>query len=518
MRIKSKILNNFLKHEQQFWSFQQVVIFTSLVIFFLLLRILPVWGGNFPFQYDNAKDSLIMMDMWSQKDPALVGPTTSIPGLFYGPFWYYLALPFNVIANFHPYAGVAMVLLLGIGNLYLFFRYVNPFTAFLYVTSIGIIGTQQNAWTPYMTSLIMTPLLLLFLRFAKQKKTDVLTVIATAFFISLLFHFQVAYAIVFVPIALVILLRYRNKLGIHQWLIGFATFLVTLVPSLVFELKHDFLQTKSVISFIQNYGEQAHVVQPNQPGLLRLVEIAHYILGNAQQAISPINLGMIAGLIALLIVITHVQTKQHERFVILTIIVGTYLLYLVLPAKSYYLVALSPIWIYAAGRFCSERFFKYLPFLLIGITLLSFIHLRNDFLNYQQLAQNEAFLYAPKAKAVETAYTLSEGKPFASYHFVPEVYDYTYQHIYLTKIRSGSVMPTEFSYAPGEMTYIPYKHIQPTSESPEYIMLIVEKAVYQDVQDDWKKRVMSDLEILDEVQINNAITVYKTRRIDTSSL
>ncbi|KXK10407.1 MAG: hypothetical protein UZ22_OP11002000799 [Microgenomates bacterium OLB23] len=82
------------------------LVFFNLAVIALIFRWYPIHGGLFTFEYDMAKDSLIMLKMYQHQDPSLVGPTTSIPGLFYGPAWYYIALIPNILLGFDPFAGV----------------------------------------------------------------------------------------------------------------------------------------------------------------------------------------------------------------------------------------------------------------------------------------------------------------------------------------------------------------------------------------------------------------------------
>src|SRR3989338_7253510 len=91
---------------------RQLVWLVFLVFVAVALRVLPIWDGAFAYMYDHARDSLAIWEMWELKKPALIGAQTSIPGLYNGPAWYYLALPLNVLLGFHPVAGAVTVVLL----------------------------------------------------------------------------------------------------------------------------------------------------------------------------------------------------------------------------------------------------------------------------------------------------------------------------------------------------------------------------------------------------------------------
>lgn len=458
-----------------------------------------------------AKDSLVLWEMFQHRDPALVGPTTSIPGLFYGPAWYYLALLPNILMGFAPFAGVLTVWILVLMNVYLLWRYVGRFEALLYVTSSGLIGSQQNAWVPYMTSSLMVPLLLLLLKIKPQAELKTRYLVLIALITSLLFHFQVAFAVVALPIVLFTLLYLKPKLHISHIFWAVLTFFSTLLPSLVFELKHNFLQTKSVVSFVQQFGTAAGGIEPNQTGLARVIEMGMKMLENAGDAVLPLHSPIWFGLIVIAMTYWYLRRRRSrtETVVVGSLLVGSFLFYLVLPIKTYYLVALFPVWVYAIGRHISQYHRRWMFGLVPLLLILSVVHAINQRKTYLFLADTTTSLYAPKVAAVTAAYQLANGQPFASYQFVPQVYDYTYQLIYLTTVDEGKSLPTEFSYAPGESSYNPYKRLVPSGETPDTAIFIIEKYVYPDVYEQWWQRVVTGYTIEQEIVVSEAITVMK---------
>jgi len=514
-----------------------------IIFFTILLRLGPIWGGNFSFMYDNAKDALVIREMGLHLKPALFGAVTSIDGVYNGPLWYYLALPFNIIGAFHPFSNVLMVIFLSVLSVILLYLRVGKFEAFLYAVSFGLIGSQQSAWTPYMTPFIVLPILIILLEMRKnyyKKYQLLLTKQLTLLFllVSFVFHFQTAFAIVLLPTVLIILYLFKLKISKRQIWFSLAAFLIPWTPFVIFELRHKFHQTKQIIKFIANYGEQSNYINPNASGLTRVLEISNYIYQSLWQAVTPAKFEL-AGFVILFLLIIYLFAqsffKKHQRLPILKrirklrfankrerVIFSSFILvplifYLILPCKSYYLIALMPLWIIIFATLVRNWFRHYVK-LIVGVFLiLSLLDFKNHLGHAKVLAQTESFFFGPKYEAVEKVYELSEGKPFASYHFVKEVYDYTYQYIYLYSIDQGRPIPVEFSYAPGETLYIPQKHIQAKKQKPEYIFLIVEDYYSQQIFEQWWLRVASELEIIEEYEVNAAIKIYKTAKINISS-
>ncbi|KKU87679.1 MAG: hypothetical protein UY17_C0011G0001, partial [Candidatus Beckwithbacteria bacterium GW2011_GWC2_47_9] len=91
----------------------------------------------------------------------------------------------------------------------------------------------------------------------------------------------------------------------------------------------------------------------------------------------------------------------------------------------------------------------------------------------------KAFLPA-KLTAINYIYNQSGGQPFASYHYLPEIYDYAYQYLYIWQAFRGRPLPVEFSYQPNAPAYINEKadllSRLPSPAGPaQMIFLIIEK-------------------------------------------
>ncbi|MBD3279636.1 MAG: hypothetical protein GF390_02905 [Candidatus Pacebacteria bacterium] len=521
----------------------------------IVLRLLPVFPNKFSFMYDNAKDSLVIRQMGKHHKPALFGAVTSIDGVYNGPLWYYLALPLNFLLDYHPLASVLTVVILSVISVGLVYLYLGRLTALLYATSVGLIGTQQSAWTPYMTPLVVLPILLILLKlpqlgltkkvFTKRfKKTHQhqpvvqlwLSLVENSswlygclgLLVGFSFHFQTAYGMVLLPTVLLclLLLRWRSRLqlGFKNLLILLTGFVFTFTPFVIFELRHDWHQTKQIIAFLQDYQQQAQAINANQSGWGRVLEIGQYIYDSAWQAVLPVKLapaglviiGLIGGYFWQQLTAQHRKTSQQglvQLIVFLSFVLTPLLLYQFLPCKAYYLVALLPVWIVffalALKNFLDN---KWLKLIILLVIVLSGYQLANNYSWTNYLTEQASFPYLPKQQAVNKVYELSNGQSFASYHFVKEVYDYTYQQIYLSLIDQGYEQPVEFSYLPGKTAYIPQKRLLvKKSKPPAQVFLIVEEYYSEAVFQDWWWRVTQQLEIVNSYPINQSIVVYQAR-------
>lgn len=504
------------------WKQHGLIFLFFLTIF---LRLFPIFPDRFPFMYDHAKDSLIIMQMGTKLRPSLVGAVTSIPGVYYGPAWYYLALPFNMLLDYHPLASVLTVIFLAAGGTWIAWKYLGKLEATLWAVSFGVIGSQTSAWSPYLTPLVILPILAILLNLKRGKKIAWQKLGLLSLLVSLGFHFQPAYAFLLLPIVIAILFLLKVKTNWRDVFIAIIIFLIPFTPHLIFELRHDFHQTKELIHFFTNYGEESRVVRANAMGAARLWEIADFVMSEAGNSVSPMNLPFYywGGIVVLALIYYEAQNYRgksklpltaEERIVFYSFLIGTWLLYQFLPAKQYYLVAIIPVWTVLIARLIKYFWPKKVEFIMTGVVILAIIQ---AFLSRQHLAklsQEQAVFLAPKIAAIAKTYELSQGEPFAVYTSLPELYDYPYQHLYRYFMLKGYPTPVEYSYAPHEVAHMsivaPRITQQPATELPAQQFIVIERPQYGFIFDEWRGRVVSPLTVEDEYQIIDGLRIYKT--------
>jgi len=501
--VKNKLL-----HQNTWWL-------GFLIFVVVSLRVIPIWGGSFAFMYDHARDSLAIWEMAALQKPALLGAQTSIPGLYYGPAWYYLALPLNVLFSFHPLASVLTTVLLAVIAIVFATRSFDKITTLLLATSVGLVAAQQSGWSPYLTSI--TSIFILTLSQRLQTTTgrrNFWFAGALMFTLSLSFHFQPAFAIVQLPLVFFALRSLLNRFSWREKCILFVVFLTPFLPQVLFEIRHNFHQTTQLWYFVSHYGEEAARVGQNTVGLERVVEVGRYVLASATSVLPQ----RIAGFGFVLLVLAAWDWKQHKKTDLVTtlarvLLVGTFLSYLVIPAKAYYFVGLTPYLIYLFAN--SIRQLR-LPArgVFVIISILTIVQLGAS------LQIKEAFLatrntYAAKQAAVATVVELAQGEPFVVYHYVPELYDYTYQILHFREMKNNAnYLPVELAYEPSKTLYLDEystKEWAPSvsSEEQQRIFLVVEADDRVELYQAWLDRVGSGYTVQEAYTINPEITIFE---------
>src|SRR5688572_22236866 len=96
----------------------------TLVLILLIgsyLRFVGIFDNAFAFTYDVGRDMLALADIVHHHNIPFIGPTTGLPGLFYGPWWYYFLVPAFVIGSGNPQFVVGFIAALGIATVLLGF-------------------------------------------------------------------------------------------------------------------------------------------------------------------------------------------------------------------------------------------------------------------------------------------------------------------------------------------------------------------------------------------------------------
>src|SRR3989338_4095221 len=73
------------------------------------------------FLGDEGRDSIIVRNLLVKADPILIGPGTSVGGMYLGPLYYYFMAPFLLLSNFSPVGPAVGVALLGVTTIYLLY-------------------------------------------------------------------------------------------------------------------------------------------------------------------------------------------------------------------------------------------------------------------------------------------------------------------------------------------------------------------------------------------------------------
>lgn len=478
-----------------------------------------------PFNFDHGKDSLAVMHMLLTGSLKFVGPWTSIPGLYFGPAWYYFLAPWYLIGNFDPIWGLVAMIVLQLVTIYLVKREFGWLPALFVATAPTWLTISGSAWNPFPMPLMSFLILAGLERIRHHQRLELKGEqlgwwILIGFAAALGFHFSTAYA-VFYPfiIGLTIWIKQLklNFIRLASLLVGFC---LPFLPQLAFELKHNFIETHSVINYIVA-GGQSGVTKPELQQIITqtFAELQLAILPDVW-LLNPVITFFLSRfaliLIGLAIIFMRVKQRSWGRWwleLLLWVVLPT-LLYSRLHYNLWYVLGMLPVVV----LFVSDKLLQ-LPKLLLGcyVILLMLTPLSYIFRFYQQdlsILQASRQLLPIKEKTIFYIREKANGLPFAVYHYAPDIYDFTYQYLYLSQAKQGKQLPTEFSYQPNVTPYMTEKaelleklKMQADERKPSLIFFVVEQPQNHEFLNEWWGRQQYET-IIEEVQVSPEVSIY----------
>lgn len=497
--------------------------------FFLLLglaaiiRLEYISDGVFPFDFDHGKDAIAIFDLLVNQKIKLVGPWTSIPGLYFGPAWYYFLAPFYLIGGFDPYWSVIAMTLLVLIQMWLAYKYFSIESAVLIGFSSYWMTISRSAWNPFPMTLISLIIVILLMKIINSKETNVKIIAGIFFTSSLGFHFSSAFAIFYPVIIVITFLIYRVKLRLKELIVGIFAFCIPFIPQLLFELRHNFIQTRSVFTYFSQ-GEKQTV------SLQKLDHVIDTIIGEFQLLIFrfPGTLEYFSLSVFLLFVAVGLffllkKKLMNRRFKQLVVISC---LFIVIPIIGFsflhfnvwYVLPAVPIATLLVGSIISKA-----PKWISIVFIVVYVNTAFYWLDYFQTRERPMFLTArqnlPVKQRIIAYIRESAGtQPFAVYTYMGDVYDYPYQFLFFKDTLKGKKLPTEFSYQPNRSEYVVEKpnilaglaeqnESVIVEESPELIFFIV-TADHREflVQEWWNHQKYG--EIIKEQKFGNTVSVF----------
>lgn len=450
---------------------------TTVIIVLILLvgaifRLVTSSNGNFLFNMDNARDMVDVREMVVLHKLRLTGPTSAIEGFFNGPAWYYLlAVPF-IVSGGDPYASIIVeIFLWAVGGFFLL-KLVKGWGVWL-IFPIGAIWIASNyillanayAFNPNPV-ILLTPLLIyLFIKYLEKGK--VIYGIPAWFLGGLFFNFEMNFG-VFIPLIILVSIIATKKLFLLKqkdfWL-GFAFFILTLLPQIIFDFKHGFLMSRAILRHLsENAGANLDL-------LLRFQSISMSFYNTTQSTL--MNQKLLTGIILILFV-RAIYVFFKERNIKTTVLISLFFIvipflgYLVLPVTvnpwhlGAEMAALLVLIAYLLKELMRGNLLnKAIALSLSGaFVIFAFGNILQSLGNYINKPNMDPSLYKNEIAAIDYVYQKAEGKTFKVYTYLPSVIDYPYQYlIWWYGFKKFGYLPIDYAYAPNKPEYISNKAV-----------------------------------------------------------
>lgn len=423
------------------------VILLFIIPFFIIVK--PVFEGAIPFWYDPGRDLLMAWD--NLKKISLIGPTSGIPGIFYGPQWIWL-LSIGVAISKDPRVVLFLIISLpyfvGIPlaiyflNKSLLEKLTTP--AIWILTIFCFSSYISQIWSPNLAPLLLFILLTLFYKTKEiREERNIKRFMIMGLIYGLLLNHHISLGVVFLvtwtiyfstAFFLSILNKKRLKENLLNWLINTVSFwsglMIMLLPFFLFEVRHGFMQIKSLIfTLSQSTAVVGQIGISKYEIVQKFIERSSVAVSMPQQFSIFVIVLIIAGIFFNLL---KKRFSKDDKKLLLFLVLNILSLFIVYfgtknPVWNYHFISVEVIFIFLILLAVKKnRILQYVIFSWAILLLISKIFLFTQSL-MKENGQGE--LMAKKSN-VEFIINDTKDSTFAYFAKNPSIYSYDYDYIF----------------------------------------------------------------------------------------
>ncbi|MBU2632131.1 hypothetical protein KKG52_00270 [Patescibacteria group bacterium] len=483
-----------------------------LILYFIIfigaiLRLPGIFTNSFAFTYDVGRDMLALWDIVYVHKIPLIGATTGLPGVFYGPWWYYLlSIPF--LFSFGDPQGIALTMsLFGIATIIMAYfvgkRISGVFLGLcfsgLIAVSSDFISLSSQIWNPN-----IAPLFVIFIIFILVKiySFDNAKIIHRYFFIlgillALNIDFEIVFGVLLLIGVIASLIWINYKIISLRSMLAFSLGVVLIFsPRIIFELRHQFLMTKSFIAFLisgNSSNSLSSIMEIFVNRLSIFFNLFNFTLSKGSKSLGLIFLFFI--IFTLFLFYKNSNSLIKKLITTSLIIIGTFLIGTTFFSHDiwpHYLVGL-PVFYTFIFSCCLYLVFKrhstiLIPLAVIIIFLVNLnpIALIKDI--NKPMWKGDASVYRNQLEIIDYVYSQSKGKSFKYVVYTPPVHDYPYRYLFKW------YGPKKYHYLPSDNSNLAYFILEPDLQYPSRLV-------------DWLKSREKDGKIIKTERFKSGIIV-----------
>jgi hypothetical protein len=417
------------------------------ILFPFAISLRDIASGSIPFWFDPARDLLLALNDLDKL--TLIGQPTGIQGVFYGPYWIW-ALSLSLLISKDPRAVVFLVQALPYFTLFpwLLWKLCAPLGKHVFVLLWLLFIFSYRTYTTYLWNPHLAPLLLLALLFLvskvqRQKKTRVLSFLSIGFLIGLIANLNMAFGVAVMLSVLLFELFFKgNKKVIFMQKVKTAGTIalgvvISFIPALIFELRHQFLQTRSMLAAFAALSGKT--LQGEVMGFSIREKLGYFFTTIARLLQFKEKFTIYIYLFLLFIVIhllrsKRLSLKKNEK------ILFTLVITIMASVLGVFVAAKNPVWHYhyigvevlflillgfIAGR---SRMVKI--FLSIWVVVLLMTNVRGLIRAFGDNPLEIPASLASRKSIVQSIYNDAGGRQFAYHAYDPAIYTYDYDYVF----------------------------------------------------------------------------------------
>lgn len=372
-------------------------------VFFILILILALGiflrtyriYERFEFGHDGDLSSWIVKDIVINGHPRLIGQLTSAEGIFVGPLFYYLLIPFFLLTNMDPVGVTLLGVIIGALTIisYYFvlsklFNKISGLTAaFLHAVSIGATGFDRWIVPTLPVKLWAIWYLYSLIKLARGNFSHLPFL---GILVGLIWNIHIALypALLAIPAAILVS---RKLPAVRQLVFFILSAAATSLPLMIFEYRHNFIQTVSLINnfTVNRAGETGFAKLMHILNMLSLNNNLFFFLANPLSP--PFRLPVFLMILLSALLLVKLNILKAKEVIVLFIWFAAIILFYTLtstPISEYYFANLEIITVSIASLLIavsikSSPLGKFLIILLSAVILLKNISFYTSYTPYE---------------------------------------------------------------------------------------------------------------------------------------
>lgn len=434
------------------------LIFLAVLLLAVYVRLRGILLGYFAFTFDPGRDLLAIKQLVVDHKLSLIGPFSGLSGVFYGSWWYWiLALPF-VLGRGDPRAIAAFIALANLFvpvGLFILGQRVGSLLAGLAIAILAsfsplLIGYSTQIWNPNLVPPLVMLVILLLYGVNKGRTRPSLVWLVLGILLGLTINLQISFGLAwtFSLLPFFLYLLWRRRMKTLQLLVVLIGFVFTFFPLLFFDLRHNFLESRAIASYlttrpIRSHNYDAFPLQTKFNDRLRLFHmVLSETLGGKEKA--NIFLGIF---LTLFLWQVFGQRQKSEPIKEITIWLGISIVFMFLffmwypdTVWNYYLVGLPvvilSIMVLIFARFTQQvRVFQRQDIQIVVATILWVIifpwYSLPEWMGFRKSWEGDGSVFRNQLAILDYIYQdVGASQPFNVLVYTPPIYDWHYQYLF----------------------------------------------------------------------------------------
>lgn len=400
-------------------KFSKENIFLIFIILIGLLLRLYKPLELFMYAHDQDLAGWIVKDILFEKHFRLIGQETSIQGVFIGPLFYYLLVPFYLLTRMNPVAEIFLSIIIGTLAIYSFYwvfrkifnKGVGLIGSFIYAVSFLAVFTDRDIapTTPVMLWSVWYLYSIYLILKGKQKPGFILA----GLLMGLVWNFNLALLIIS-PLVLISFLLSKSGLKLKYVLMGVGILFFTSLPLVTFELKHGFIQTRAIVASLTT--DKTYISQTGK-GFAKLDRVLQLSYKNTRDLFLGPMRRVPTGftfytLILIFVFLSVKKIISRDTALLMLVWQATYLTFFTLNSinvSEYYLNGMNVIWIliFSLGieyLFRENKFRKIGAFALIVFFIINVYRILRVVVNKSGYVERRAIVKEIKEDSLKHNY------------------------------------------------------------------------------------------------------------------